>query len=230
MIWLLRRRRQVLIKPARFCENRVQAWIGGPYRAIIFANNSNQPFMHQLILMRHAKAERARAGLADHERALTPEGGKAAAAMGSRLHAQGVAPDVVLVSSARRTRETLEAIGAWEDQPNIEVMDGLYMAPCAQLRDIIRELRETVRSVLVVGHNPGIHDLAVDLARMSELGNPVMTNPAMANPLARSNMLASLRREFPTACFAEYLVLTPWRDLKPAAVRLQRYLGPQASS
>jgi phosphohistidine phosphatase len=164
--------------------------------------------MHQLILMRHAKAERARAELADHERVLTPEGRAAAASMGARLHALGAAPDVVLVSSARRTRETLDAIGIWEDQPNIEVLEGLYMAPNARLREIIRGLRETARSVLVVGHNPGIHELALDLAGTSA---------------AR----ASLRDEFPTASFAEYLVLTPWRDLRPSSVRLQRYVGPK---
>jgi phosphohistidine phosphatase len=175
--------------------------------------------MHQLILMRHAKAERAKAGLADHERALTPEGRKAAAAMGSRLQAHGVAPDVVLVSSARRTRETLDAIGAWEDQPNIEVLQGLYMASPAQLRDIIRDLRETVRSVLVIGHNPGIHELAVELAQAFNLASA---------PESGAGMLTSLRSEFPTASFADYLVLTSWRDLKPSSARLQRYLGPAA--
>lgn len=169
--------------------------------------------MHQLILMRHAKAERLVTGLADHERMLTPEGRAAAAAIGVRLHALGVAPDVVLVSSARRTRETLDAIGSWEDQPNIEVLEGLYMAQAARLREIIRDLRETARSVMLVGHNPGIHELALALAEASS---------------APKDMLASLKEEFPTASFAEYLILTPWRDIKPSSARLQRYLGPNA--
>lgn len=169
--------------------------------------------MHQLILMRHAKAERARAALADHERALTEKGREDAAAIGARLHALGVAPDVVLVSSAKRTVETLNAISRWEGQPNVEVLESLYMAPAARIHDIICELRETVRSVLVVGHNPGIHELAVALAEAS--GAP-------------SGILPSLRDEFPVASFAEYLILTPWRDMKPTGARLQRFLGPRA--
>ena len=170
--------------------------------------------MHQLILMRHAKTERLRADLADHERALTAEGREDAAAMGARLHALGVAPDVILVSSARRARETLNAIGPWEDQPNIDVLDSLYMAQASRIRDILRDLRETVRSALVIGHNPGIHELALGLAEAS--GAP-------------AGLLPGLRAEFPTASVAEYLVLAPWRDLKPAGARLQRYMGPKAA-
>lgn len=168
--------------------------------------------MHQLILMRHAKAEGVRSGLADHERALAPEGRDSAAALGERLRALGLAPDVVLVSSARRTRETLRALAPWEEQPNIEVLDALYMATVPQALAIIRDLRETMRSVLILGHNPGIHELAVHLADASH---------------APGGMLAGLRDGFPTASLAEYLVLTPWRELKPSRTRLQRFLTPE---
>jgi phosphohistidine phosphatase len=170
--------------------------------------------MHQMILMRHAKAERARNGLADHDRRLAPEGRAAAAAAGARLRRLGIAPDVVLVSSARRTQETLASLGSWEDQPNIEILEGLYMAPPARLRDVCLDLRETVRSVLVLGHNPGIHELALSLAEGAE---------------SRIDVPAGLRDGFATASFAEFLVLTPWRELRPSSVRLQRYLAPQPS-
>lgn len=168
--------------------------------------------MHQLILMRHAKAEPARPDLADHDRALAPDGREAAAALGVRLRALGLTPDVVLVSSARRTRDTLQALASWDDQPNVEVLDGLYMPTGPQIMGIIRDLRETVRSVLVLGHNPGIHELALNLAEASH---------------APGEALASLRNGFPTASLAEYLVLTPWRDMKPSLIRLQRFIGPQ---
>jgi phosphohistidine phosphatase len=171
--------------------------------------------MHQLILMRHAKAENPHADLADHDRALAPEGRDDAAALGARLQALGLAPDVVLVSSARRTRETLQALASWDEQPNIEVLDSLYMATVPQTLAIIRDLRETVRSVLVLGHNPGIHELAVNLAEASRAPGPALMN---------------LRDGFPTASLAEYLVLTPWRDLKPSLTRLQRFIGPRTKS
>jgi phosphohistidine phosphatase len=168
--------------------------------------------MHQLILMRHAKAERARDDQADHDRALSPAGREAARRMRGRLRGLAIEPDVVLVSSARRTRETLEGVAFWEDQtPNIEVMETLYMAPAARLLEILRELRETMLSVMLVGHNPGLHELALMLASGAQ---------------AREAAHAQLEEGFPTMRAAEFLVLTPWRDLRPAGARLQRVIDP----
>ncbi|HQT61179.1 MAG TPA: histidine phosphatase family protein [Acidiphilium sp.] len=167
--------------------------------------------MHQLILMRHAKAEPARGDQADHDRALSPAGRAAAQRMRARLRELAIEPDVVLVSSARRTRETLDGVAFWDGQPNIEVLDGLYMAPAARMLEMLRELRETMLSVLVVGHNPGLHELALMLASGAQ---------------ERGAAHARLEEGFPTMRAAEFLVLTPWRELKPKTTRLQRVIDP----
>lgn len=166
--------------------------------------------MHQLLLMRHAKAERARPDLPDFDRALAPSGLIAGATMRRKLQSLGVEPDVVLVSSARRTRETLEAVLAWDNGANIDMVDSLYMAPLARLLDMLGGLRETARSVLIVGHNPGIGELAWSLAARG----------------LESEAKARLNEGFPTMRVAEFLVLTPWREISPATTWLQRVIDP----
>lgn len=170
--------------------------------------------MHQLLLMRHAKAEPARADQADHDRTLRPAGREAALGMRARLRSLAIEPDMVLVSSARRTLETLDCVAFWKEQPVIEEMDALYMAPAGRLLDIIRELRETVLSVLVIGHNPGLHEAAATLA-------------GGARP--RNDAHALLDKGFPTTRVAEFMVLTPWRELRPDGVRLQRVIDLPAN-
>lgn len=167
--------------------------------------------MHQLLLMRHGKAERARADLSDHDRALSRAGRDAALRLRDRLLRLGVEPDVVLVSSARRTRETLDCISFWDEQPNVELLDTLYMAPAARLLDLIRDLRETMRSVLVLGHNPGVHELALAL----DAGAPAGSEPHR-----------QLADGFPPARLADFVILTPWRDLRASSARLQRVIDP----
>jgi len=169
--------------------------------------------MHQLILLRHAQAARETAGIADHDRALMPEGRRAAAAIGRAMRKAGLAPDVVLVSSARRTQETLEELetaAVWDERPNIDILPTLYMATPNQIRDGLRDLPETVRSAIVIGHNPGLHELAT----------------ALAGRLAGKPDLARLADSFPTASLAEFLVTTTWHKLAPGAAALQRFLLP----
>lgn len=169
--------------------------------------------MHQLILLRHAKAVRGGPELSDHDRPLTPEGRKAAAAMGAAMRRDGLTPDVVLVSSSLRTLETLEALEPWDDRPNIETVPGLYMASQGQIREILRELPETVRSALVIGHNPGIHELAQLLA--GEAGGK------SAKP-----EFARLGQEYPTSSLTEFLIATAWRKLGSAGAILKRFIQP----
>jgi phosphohistidine phosphatase len=166
--------------------------------------------MHQLILFRHAKAARESADVSDHDRPLTADGRRAAGAIGQAMRRAGLAPDVVLVSSALRTQETLDALEAaqvWDERPNIDTLPALYMATHGQIRDFLRDLPETVRSALVVGHNPGLQELAQTLA-----------GPSSAR--------TKLGEEFPTASLAEFLVTTPWRKLGPGAAALQRFMQP----
>ncbi|MEO8714896.1 MAG: histidine phosphatase family protein, partial [Acetobacteraceae bacterium] len=117
--------------------------------------------MHQLLLLRHAKAD---AAAADRDRPLSPAGRRAAVAIRGVMRDLGLAPDLVLVSDARRTMETLEALEPWDDTPLIEPLASLYLADARQLLVAIRDVAETVRGVLLIGHNPGLEELAVVLA------------------------------------------------------------------
>jgi phosphohistidine phosphatase len=169
--------------------------------------------MHQLILLRHAKAVSEGKG-PDHERALTDVGRAAATAMGQAMKTTGLSPEVVLVSTAARTQGTLaqlEAADVWEEWPNIDAMPALYMASATQIRDILRDLPETVRSAMVIGHNPGLHEYALSLA-----------GSKAAKPENKR-----LEESFPTAALAEFVVTTPWRRLGAGNATLQRYVVPK---
>ncbi len=169
--------------------------------------------MHQLILLRHAKAAPEAPGGTDHERPLTEIGRRAATAMGRAMRKAGLAPDVVLVSTAQRTQQTLEALEAsevWGEWPNIDSLPVLYMATPNQIRDVLRELPETVRSALVIGHNPGLHELAL----------------ALSDPTDPRQTQLRLNGGFPTASLAEFLISSPWRRLNSQSATLQRFLRP----
>ncbi len=100
--------------------------------------------MHQLLILRHAKAAPA-AGQADRDRLLSPPGRRAALSMRRAMAERGLAPDLVLVSTARRTLQTLEALEPWDETPLIEPLDGLYLATGAQLLTTLNGIAETVR-------------------------------------------------------------------------------------
>ena len=117
--------------------------------------------------------------------------------MRKAMHDLGLTPDVVLVSPSRRTLETLAALEPWDDTPLVEQVETLYLASLPQLLGILRGVNETVRSVMLIGHNPGMHELAVLLAGTSA------ANEA-------GNRLAA---GFPTAALAEFSVATQWRQL-----------------
>jgi phosphohistidine phosphatase len=120
--------------------------------------------MRQLLLLRHAKSSWDDPRLSDHARPLNARGRRSASAMADAMRELGLAPDVVLVSSARRTLQTLEALAPIEGSPLVEPMDALYLAAWPSLLDVLRGVRETARSVLLIGHNPGLHELALALA------------------------------------------------------------------
>ncbi len=127
----------------------------------------------------------------------------------------GLSPDLVLVSTARRTQETLQALEPWDDTPLIEPMDSLYLAPAAMLLKVLRDTAETVRSVLLVGHNPGLHELAVGL-----VGAHAMAQGSNAD--ARR-----LAEAFPSGALAEFTVPGPWQALDQGGARLVRFLCPR---
>ncbi len=151
--------------------------------------------------------------MADRDRALSPRGQHTARAMRQAMQRLGLTPDLVLISPARRTQETLEALEPWDEAPLIETIDHLYLASTKQLLDALHGVPETVRSVMIVGHNPGLHELALAL---DETGRAV---PAPT--------LAHLRAGYPTGALAEFSVPGPWHRLDPGGAQLVRFLRPR---
>lgn len=170
--------------------------------------------MHQLLLLRHAKSSHDQPELSDHARPLSGKGQRAAAAMRQAIRELGLQPDVVLVSSARRTLETLEALEPWDETPLVEAMDALYMATAQQLLKVLHGMVETARSVMVVGHNPGMHELALLLVG----GKDAASAPPTLRRIADG---------FPATALAEFALTGPWRALGPGNARLVRFLAPR---
>jgi phosphohistidine phosphatase len=167
--------------------------------------------LRQLLLLRHAKSSWDDPGLSDHSRPLNARGRAAAGAMRQAMLGLALSPDVVLVSSARRTLQTLEALEPWEETPLIEPMDALYLATAPELLKVLNGVAETARGVLLIGHNPGLHDLAVLLMGSAR-------DPADARRLAEG---------YPTGALAEFSVPGPWGTLGAGGARLHRFLCPR---
>jgi phosphohistidine phosphatase len=119
----------------------------------------------RLYLLRHAKSSWKEQGLADHDRPLARRGRRAAKAIGGHLREQGVEPELVLCSTARRARQTLEGIEPALGRGKVRVEPELYGALPAVLLAHLQEIPARVRSVMVIGHNPGLEELALLLAR-----------------------------------------------------------------
>ena len=111
--------------------------------------------MRELILLRHAHAEPPTPGQSDLDRPLSAEGNAEAEAAGRWLHAQKLVPDLALCSSARRTRETLEAVLAQVGYVDQRLDDDIYEGSSGTLAALIDRHRDVER-VLLVGHNPGL--------------------------------------------------------------------------
>lgn len=141
--------------------------------------------MDRLILMRHGKAERHAQSGGDFERALVDSGRADAAVMGRLLAGAGIAPDLMLVSSARRTRETAEQVTAAQtSKARVEHLRDLYHADPEDILQALDDHGDGAAAVMVVGHNPGMHELALRLAVQGG-ASPIQTN--------------KLRGRFPTA-------------------------------
>jgi phosphohistidine phosphatase len=166
--------------------------------------------MHQLLLLRHAKSSWDDAALPDRDRPLNGRGRRAIAAIRGVMRELGLVPDLILLSPSRRTRETLAGLEPWDETPLIEPMETLYLATADQLLAVLRDVPETVRSVLLIGHNPGMHELGVRLAGEAD-----------------SEAAHRLVKGLPTAALVELAVATPWRQLDSGGGRPIRYIAPR---
>ena len=160
--------------------------------------------MRTLWLLRHAKSSWDDPAVADHERPLAPRGRKAAKRMRRWASEHRVQPEIVLCSSAVRARATLDLVLPALRSPQVEVESRLYHTSADALLERLREVRPGVDSVLLVGHNPGLHGLACLLAP--------------PGPDA-----------FPTAALAELrLEIDEWPETRPGCGLLQQLVLPRS--
>jgi phosphohistidine phosphatase len=169
----------------------------------------------RLMILRHAKAEKAEPGMRDRDRPLAPRGRTDARRIGTYLVHHTLIPDLVIVSPAQRTRETWECLreplaDALPAAPPIDFDERLYNASIQTGLDVLREAREA-RTLLVIGHNPGMHEIARQLI-------------AAGNVEARER----LNESFPTAALAVIdFAGNDWRRLHPEGGRLERFVTPR---
>jgi phosphohistidine phosphatase len=164
--------------------------------------------MKTLHLIRHAKSSAKE--VEDYERPLSRRGRDAARLLGKHLPVVVGTPDLVLCSSALRTRQTLDLILAeFSPRPSNAIEDELYLASRERLIRRLRRLEERDAHVIVIGHNPGLHDLAVALA--------VENSP---------NFRALASGKFPTAACASFRVVAEWSALGESRHELTGYFTP----
>lgn len=163
-----------------------------------------------IVLLRHAKSSWNDTSLADHARPLSARGRRAAPAMADVLRRRVPSPDLVYCSDAVRTRQTLDLL---ELGPVSTTIDrDLYLADADDLLERLRDSPEAATTVLLIGHNPGLHHLALLLA--DESGDPAA--------------MRRLRAKLPTAGLVELSVgAGRWRDLAPRGARLERFVVPK---
>ena len=165
-----------------------------------------------LLLMRHAKSSWADPALADRERPLSARGEEASRRMAVFVEATGVRPEVVLCSPARRTRDTLELLRpALGEGAEVVFDEALYGAEATAILGRLRTLDDSVGSAMVLGHNPGLQDLALDLIGSGD-----------------ADACSQLQAKFPTAALATLeLGDFGWSDLGPGRARLARLTLPR---
>jgi phosphohistidine phosphatase len=166
-----------------------------------------------VLLLRHAKSAWSQPGLDDHDRPLNRRGERAAEAMADHIVRNAPRPDLILCSTAARTRQTLAPLvhRLTAPAPPIALERGLYLASEDALLGRLRALAEEVGTVLLIGHNEGIGALAESLAGSG-----------------RATDLAALREKFPTGTLATLRApATLWTELAPGSAELLSFVRPR---
>ena len=168
--------------------------------------------MKQLLLLGHAKSSWDDPALADFDRPLAARGLKAAPRMGRELARRDWLPDLALVSPALRTRETWRLVSAeLPARVPVEFAEALFEATAG---DILAEVQQAIASagcLMVLGHNPGLEDLARRLA----------------GPRSDAGARSKLEEKFPTGALARFVVDDEWADLAFGTARLTHCIRPK---
>ena len=168
--------------------------------------------MRRLMLLRHAKSDWTAPGARDHERPLSTRGREAAPKMGAYMVRHALVPDLVIASTAARVVETISLLlPAFAKAPKVVTDKRIYESEADALLGVIKETPRTAHNLLLVGHNPGLAELASLLM-------------ASGNVEARQRLI----EKFPTAALAVIdFALDDWAKLHPKAGRLDRFVVPR---
>jgi phosphohistidine phosphatase len=166
--------------------------------------------MKILTLLRHAKSGWDDPVTRDFDRPLNPRGRRAARTVGREMKALGLAFDLVLASMARRVIETLDEVAAAYGPLDPDFDERLYLAGTQTLLEIVRQAPDVDR-LLLVGHNPGLEELALRLSRRD------------ADPLR-----AEVEVKYPTGTLVEIeLPVDRWSDVAEGEGRIARLIRPR---
>ena len=168
--------------------------------------------MRRLLLLRHAKSDWSEPGASDHERPLNRRGRDAAPRIGAYLRRHRLMPDSVLCSTARRTRDTWTLVAAEiPDAASATYVERIYEATPRTLLGILRDAEPGGAALLVVGHNPGLHELATQLIASGDLDDR-----------------ERLREKLPTGGLVVIdFAIAEWSKLHARSGRLERFVVPR---
>lgn len=169
--------------------------------------------MKTVTLFRHAKSgEKGNPNIEDIDRPLSGRGLKAAPKMGAALRDRRVKPDLILCSPSVRTRQTLTLASpeAWDEAPKTRFKKDIYEASCETLLKLVNGCPKDVQHVMIVGHNPGLQEFAITLAR-----------PGSAE-------LGKIEQKLPTAAIVTFeFDEERWKDIQPATGRIVLFIAPR---
>ena len=168
--------------------------------------------MKTLFLLRHAKSDWDDPWIEDFDRPLAARGRKTAPRMARYMADKGLLPDLVLCSSARRTRETWAlTANQWDTPPPVRFRTGIYEASARTLLTLIRKAPAEYSRVMIVGHNPGLEDLA-----------HLLTGGG------RTRAIKKMMEKFPTGALAELRFdAADWSEIQEESGELRRFKRPR---
>jgi phosphohistidine phosphatase len=171
--------------------------------------------MKTVYILRHAKSDQSDGSISDHDRPLNARGREAAPRMGAYLKAQGYKPDLILCSTARRTAETCELVRPSLGDITVSFEEGLYLAEARSILERLRRLEDALGSAMVIGHNPGLEELALDLSAAPQTPD-------------EEKLHRRMREKFATCTLAVIaLPAKRWRDLKAGGGALVDFMRPK---
>jgi len=158
--------------------------------------------MKKLYLLRHGKAGWGNPADGDHGRTLDVSGLEDCQRLGTYVIENGINPDQIFCSSAIRAQETLETLtdAADKNWPVTNMRD-IYTAGASELLDIIHDADDNIKTLMIVGHNPTLHELSCAFAK--------------AGP---EKLLKTLKKQFPSGTIAGFKFdVEQWQEIKPAS-------------